>query len=86
VPAGADVPRVSAERHRAGARPSLSQLVVAPLRRAFHGYVWRRGFLDGTQGMIIAALTAFYVLLIGAKLYELDWSRDSRSRLASLDP
>ena len=63
---------VASSRHRTGARSSLGRLLWEPLRRAFHGYVCRRGFLDGTQGLIICALTAFYVFLIHAKLFELE--------------
>jgi glycosyltransferase involved in cell wall biosynthesis len=67
---------LASSRHRAGARFSRRRLLWEPLRRALHGYVWRRGFLDGTQGLIICALTALHVFLIHAKLFELELSRD----------
>jgi glycosyltransferase involved in cell wall biosynthesis len=73
-------------RHRSGGRFSLGRLLSEPLRRAFRGYVWRRGFLDGTQGLIISALTAVYVFLIHAKLFELEILRDRHTRLTPLDP
>ena len=76
---------VAATRRRAGARFSLARLLSDPLRRAVRGYVWRRGFLDGTQGLIICALTAMYVFLIHAKLYELELSRDGYTEPAPLE-
>jgi glycosyltransferase involved in cell wall biosynthesis len=69
---------VAATRRRAGARFSPGRLLSDPIRRAVRGYVWRRGFLDGTQGLIISALTALYVFLIHAKLFELELSQDTR--------
>ena len=76
---------VASSRRRAGARFSLGRLLSEPLHRAFHGYVWRRGFLDGTQGLIICALTALYVFLIHAKLFELELSRDGHTPPAPRD-
>jgi glycosyltransferase involved in cell wall biosynthesis len=49
--------------------------VRLPLRPAIRFLVWyglRRGFLDGRPGFIFCLLMAFYELMIGAKLYELD--------------
>ena len=76
---------VAATRRRAGARFSLARLVSDPIRRAARGYVWRRGFLDGTPGLIICVLTALYVFLIHAKLFELELSRDECSQPAPLE-
>ena len=76
---------MAATRHREGARFSLGRLLSDPIRRAFRGYVWRRGFLDGTQGLIICALTALYVFLIHAKLFDLELSRDGLTPPAPLD-
>jgi glycosyltransferase involved in cell wall biosynthesis len=38
---------------------------------SFVGYVLRRGFLEGIPGFLAAAVTAFYVFLKYAKLWEL---------------
>lgn len=76
---------VAATRHRAGARFSLRRLLAEPIGRAFRGYVWRRGFLDGKQGLIICALTTLYVFLIHAKLFELELSRDGSAPTAPVD-
>ena len=75
----------AAARRRAGARSSLSRLLSDPIRRAVRGYVWRRGFLDGTEGLIICVLTALYVFLIHAKLFELEGSRDAYTGPAPLE-
>ena len=72
----------AAARHRAGVRSSVGRLVSDPLRRAVRAYVWRRGFLDGTEGFIISVLTAFYVFLIHARLFELELSPDGHARSA----
>jgi glycosyltransferase involved in cell wall biosynthesis len=76
---------VAASRHRAGARFSLGRLLSEPLRRALHAYVWRRGFLDGTQGLIISTVTALYEFLIHAKLFELELSQDRHTQPAPQD-
>ena len=75
----------AAARRRAGTRFSLGRLLSDPIRRAVRGYVWRRGFLDGTEGLIICVLTALYVFLIHAKLFELEHSRDTYTRPAPLE-
>jgi glycosyltransferase involved in cell wall biosynthesis len=76
---------VAATRRRAGARFSLARLLSDPIRRAVRGYVWRRGFLDGTPGLIISVLTALYVFLIHAKLFELELSRDGYTEPTPLE-
>ena len=76
---------VAATRRRGGARFSPGRLLSDPIRRAVRGYVWRRGFLDGTPGLIICVLTALYVFLIHAKLYELELSRDGYIQPAPLE-
>ncbi|MCB1021000.1 MAG: glycosyltransferase family 2 protein [Acidobacteria bacterium] len=54
----------------AGRRPSLARLVVAPPWTAFRTYVLQRGFLDGVQGLLIAAMAGFYVFAKYAKARE----------------
>ena len=72
----------AAARHRAGVRSSLGRLLSDPIRRALRAYVWRRGFLDGTAGLIISVLTGLYVFLIHARLFELELSPAERARPA----
>ena len=45
--------------------------IIRPVIKFFECYVWKRGFLDGYRGLIIAGIAAFYVFLRYAKLYEL---------------
>jgi len=59
------------ERHAAGERAGLGQLVLRPPARFLRMYVLRAGFLDGWRGLLVSALGGVYVLLKYAKLREL---------------
>jgi glycosyltransferase involved in cell wall biosynthesis len=50
---------------------SLRRLVVDPPWTFVRSYVIHRGFLDGTQGFLIAAMASFYTFLKYAKAREL---------------
>lgn len=58
------------ERVAAGERASLAKLVLRPPARFLRMYVARQGFRDGTRGLIVATMGAFYVFLKYAKLWE----------------
>jgi glycosyltransferase involved in cell wall biosynthesis len=45
-------------------------LALRPIGRFFKQYVLKRGFLDGTVGLIVCTLAAFSVFMKYAKLYE----------------
>ncbi len=63
---------VSAEQwHRQGKRFNLFLLLVRPPIRFLEMYLWKRGFLDGTAGFIIAVVSSYYVFLKYCKLWEL---------------
>jgi hypothetical protein len=65
--------RVQAEQlFEQGRRASLADLVFNPPGRFLRAYLLKRGFLDGIPGFVIAAATAFHVLLKYAKLWELE--------------
>ncbi len=51
-----------------GRRASLLDLIVRPTARFFVFYVWKRGFLDGWRGFVLAVLATYYVFLKYAKL------------------
>ncbi|MFI5216418.1 MAG: glycosyltransferase family 2 protein [Candidatus Limnocylindria bacterium] len=70
------------ELHRRGRRARVSDLVLRPPARFLRAYLLKAGFLDGMPGFLIAAITAFHVLLKYAKLWELERSagRDARGR------
>ena len=44
---------------------------AAPAAAFLRNYVLRRGFTQGTPGLIVSALNSYYVFLKFAKLYEL---------------
>jgi hypothetical protein len=49
-------------------RVTSFHLVIKPLWKFVHGYVFRLGFLDGFAGLSIAAISAAGVFLKFAKL------------------
>jgi hypothetical protein len=55
---------------RGGARVGPAPLVLRPLGRFATMYVLRRGFLDGTPGLLLAGLYAYYVFIRSAKVWE----------------
>jgi glycosyltransferase involved in cell wall biosynthesis len=58
--------------HAAGRRVRWHDLALRPLARFLRAYLLKRGFLDGMPGFVIAAATAFHVLVKYAKLRELE--------------
>lgn len=54
--------------HERGRRARLTDLVVRPPARFWRSYVWKRGFLDGWRGLLVAYLAAHYVRLKYARL------------------
>ncbi len=57
----------------------FSDLFLRPVARFFRGYVLKQGFRDGVPGFVIAAATAFHVLLKYAKLWESKLPEDRRA-------
>lgn len=55
-----------------GKRAHLVDLVTHPFARFVKGYLFKRGFLDGWRGLLIAFLAAHYVRLKYAKLLVLE--------------
>jgi glycosyltransferase involved in cell wall biosynthesis len=61
---------IMAEEMRAGGRRArLVDVILRPPARFFVFFVWRRGFLDGWRGLLLAYLAAHYVRLKYAKLW-----------------
>ena len=58
--------------HTEGRPARIRDLVLRPPARFARAYFLKRGFLDGVPGFVIAAATAFHVLLKYAKLWELE--------------
>lgn len=57
--------------HQEGKKPSLRGWLSSPLAAFFKAYLWKGGFLDGRQGLIIAVLAGYYNFLKHAKLWEM---------------
>jgi glycosyltransferase involved in cell wall biosynthesis len=60
------------ELFREGRRASLASLLLVPPISVFRDLVVKGGFLDGRQGVILAALGAYYSFSKYAKLWELE--------------
>ena len=58
------------ELHRRGRSFALFNLLVKPKVKFFETYIFKRGFLDGMPGFIIAVGAAYSVFLKWAKLWE----------------
>jgi len=58
-----------------GTTPNPFKLVTHPLATFLKSYLLKRGFLDGTPGLMIAVMGAVSVFFKYAKLYELKRSR-----------
>lgn len=59
------------QRFAAGDRLRRADLILHPFFRFLKGYVLRRGFLDGTHGLAVAAISAFGAFLKYVKIWEL---------------
>jgi hypothetical protein len=57
--------------HARGARASPIDLVIHPAAAFLRNYLLRRGFLDGSAGLLISIVNAYSVFLKFAKLWEL---------------
>lgn len=55
----------------------LPKMLAKPLIKFFETYVYKLGFLDGIQGLIISVLSSYYVFLKYAKLWELRKNKGS---------
>jgi glycosyltransferase involved in cell wall biosynthesis len=63
---------LAAEQWRAEGRSvSVAGLLLHPAAAFLRNYVLRRGFTQGTPGLIVSLLNSYYVFLKFAKLYEL---------------
>ena len=58
-----------------GRRVRTPELVLRPLGRFLSMYLFRRGFLDGRRGLLLAALYAYYVFMRSAKVWEVSRRR-----------
>ncbi|MCX5901121.1 MAG: glycosyltransferase family 2 protein [Proteobacteria bacterium] len=54
-----------------GKRAEPAAMLCKPVAKFFGAYVWKLGMLDGMPGLIISVISAYYVFLKYAKLWEL---------------
>lgn len=67
------------ELFRKGKNFSLFDLLLRPLFLFLKMYIFRLGFLDGLQGLILAFFSSFYVFTKYAKLWELNRKKNDRN-------
>jgi glycosyltransferase involved in cell wall biosynthesis len=60
------------QNHEAGRRANALDLIVHPPAAFIRNYLLRRGFLDGTAGLLLSGVNAWAVYLKFAKLWELE--------------
>lgn len=68
----------AAQWYSEGVPARLLPMAVRPPLKFLETYVWKRGFLDGMPGFIIAIISSYYVFLKYAKLWELHAARNTR--------
>lgn len=66
------------QMHESGRRSGFLQLLLHPPFAFLRNYVLRRGFLDGTAGLLISIVNSYSVFLKFAKLWELERNPQSR--------
>lgn len=70
----------------AGKRSNWFKMLVRPAWAFVNGYIFRRGFLDGTDGFVIAVNTAHQVFLKYSKLYRLQQLKRNKTEVTELLP
>jgi hypothetical protein len=67
-----------------GRKAGVFDLTVHPFAAFVRNYVLRRGFMDGTAGLIVSSMNAYYVFLKFAKLWELRAGAPAREPSADM--
>jgi glycosyltransferase involved in cell wall biosynthesis len=68
------------QMHEKGRRTGPLRMIVHADAAFLRNYILRGGFRDGTPGLIISVLNAYYVLLKFVKLWELERKPEARSQ------
>jgi glycosyltransferase involved in cell wall biosynthesis len=50
---------------------SWYSIILYPKAKFLQNYIWRKGFLDGTEGLLIALMMSFHSFLVRGKLWQL---------------
>jgi glycosyltransferase involved in cell wall biosynthesis len=64
------------QMHESGRRAGVFQLVGHPPMAFLRNYIARGGIRDGSTGLVISAMNAYYVFLKFAKLWEIEQSQE----------
>jgi glycosyltransferase involved in cell wall biosynthesis len=59
------------ELYEQGSRSGVAHMLFLPAGAFLRNYVLRRGFAQGTRGLVVSALNSYYVLLKYLKVWEL---------------
>ncbi len=59
----------------------LFNMLMRPPFRFFRDYIFKKGFLDGIPGLIIAVSTIYYVFMKQAKLWEMERLREKNGSI-----
>ena len=70
----------ASQAFREGRRAGPGSILLRPIGRFVKMYLLRRGFLDGTHGLVLAMLAAFSVWLKYAKLWEMGRRQEGAPR------
>ena len=68
------------EEFRGGRRAQFLSLLFNPFLRSFKFLIWKRGFREGTAGLIVAVAEGYYTFMKYAKLWELEFRERERGR------
>jgi glycosyltransferase involved in cell wall biosynthesis len=63
--------------HEQGKRAGAGAMIFKSIGKFFETYIWKLGMLDGMPGFIISVISAYYVFLKYAKLWELQKGKAS---------
>ncbi|MGE5813897.1 MAG: hypothetical protein ACM36C_05375 [Acidobacteriota bacterium] len=63
------------EMYEEGRRSGVGPLLTLPAAAFLRNYILRRGFMQGSTGLVISSLNAYYVFLKFVKLWELQRQR-----------
>lgn len=69
----------AAELLERGARVGASHIALRPMATFFKMYLFKMGFLDGFHGLLLSALSSYYVLLKYAKAWDLSRQKEGFS-------
>jgi len=53
-----------------------------PLAYFLYSYLWKRGFLDGRDGLVFCSMKALYHAMVRIKKYDATWRRSNPGRRA----